>query len=106
MSEFQPYSSLPAEQKRAKTVRWWLILSIFLVPLGLLSAGVLTFRVGWTIREALGRTAMDDELQQLVQDGYATDNKTVAQRYRSRTSTDQTEQWQICKPLLRSAIVR
>ena len=54
---------------------------------------VFLFRVGWTIREVQGRTAMASEMQKLTDEGFATDNDTNSKAYLESTSDEKSLQW-------------
>lgn len=80
-------------RKRKPSVRWWLIISIFGVPLLLLTLGTFIFRIGYTLRENSGRRAMVEELHKFANEGQPTDNEAIAELYSSRTSAQHTEAW-------------
>jgi hypothetical protein len=95
MSESTPYNALLGENgyTKKRRVRWWLIFSIFAVPISLILATVFVFRVGFTIREIQGREAMKVELRKLNEDGISIDDHELMKCYRGRTSQEQTESW-------------
>ena len=96
MNDLSPYasiSSVPEQPPKRKRFRWWLIVSIFAIPIIAISSIVFLFRVGWTLREAQGRNAMNNELRKLHDEGFATDNDTSSQRYFQNTSDEKTLAW-------------
>ena len=87
-------NSTPSNQELPKKgVRWWLILKIFAIPFIVIWAIVFMFRIGWTIRDNMGRNAMVSEIQKLNEDGFSVGNETSANRYLERTSQQNTEAW-------------
>ncbi len=87
-------------------IRWFRIFQFFAVPIGVL-IGVLMvvgflLGVGWTIRESLGRSAMQAELQKLEDEGIPTDSQAISDRYQMGTSVDSAEEWDSLFSELRS----
>lgn len=95
MNENKPFEAPPAApfNSRKKPVRWWRIFFIFATPIFLISSAVGLFRIGYTIREVNGRMAMAAELERLSSEGFAIDNETTDQLYRSRTSDEYVDEW-------------
>lgn len=91
-SPFETTSQVETKGRKQRT-RWWLIFSIFAVPFGLLMLGTFVFRVAWTIRENQGRKAMQQELQQLAEEGIAFDNETISENYFNCTSEELSSEW-------------
>lgn len=104
MNNNDPYSTKATEQYTTpkKRVRWFFIASLFAVPIFILLLAIFVFRVAWTIRENSGREAFYIELAKLEEEGIPVDNASLAESYRSRTSNQLSENWDLVLNALRS----
>lgn len=95
MKDQSPFTApkLDEPRTRQRGVRWWLILSIFGIPIILLVLATFVLRIGYTLRENSGRRAMVEELHHLASQGYTVDNESTDWLYESRTSAENVESW-------------
>lgn len=83
----------PVQVRKPRRIRWWLIISIFAVPLLLIWFAIMAVRIGYTLRENRGQKQMFAEIEKLASDGVPIDNESIDALYRSRTSPDHVDEW-------------
>lgn len=87
---FHPADSRPWRRFR---FRWGCILTLFALPIAVLMLATLTVRIAWTIRESMGKTAMERRLAQMEAEGVPFDNDSLAAEYVSQTSSANSDRW-------------
>lgn len=91
MTDTAPYQ--PPSHRPQRKLRWGCIALFFAVPIGVLFLGALSVRIAWTVRESLGRSAMEKRLAEMKAEGIPVDNDMIDAEYVSRTSSTNSERW-------------
>ena len=91
MSATTPYQ--PSDSRPERKFRWGCIAMFFGVPIGVLILATLVLRITWTVRESLGRSAMQKRLTEMEANGIPIDDASVDAEYLSKTSSTNSQRW-------------